>query len=143
MPWKYQTLHCLIINKTWLHRTSSIWVFEDSQIPKWVFFFELVKITQIIPFIQNWLYLRIFFIQHLFEPYVELLTIFSWILNYCRAIHFYRRETLTIQKIIYFWYRIRWWRNEAICLNIKQFTVLTMVSSFQIKFYPKFFNLSM
>ena len=96
MPWKYQTLHCLIINKTWLHRTSSIWVFEDSQIPKWVFFFELVKITQIIPFIQNWLYLRIFFIQHLFEPYVELLTIFSWILNYCRAINFYRRETVTI-----------------------------------------------
>ena len=37
-----------------------------------------------------------FFIRDLFEPYFGILTIFSWILNYCRAINFYRKETFTI-----------------------------------------------
>ena len=57
-----------------------------------------------------WVYRLFFsvFMYDLFGPYLEKWTIFSWILNYCRVINFYRRETFTIWKIIYFWWRTQW-----------------------------------
>ena len=51
----------------------------------------LHKVTIII-LIKTW---DFFFIRYLFGPHFGGWTIFSWILNYCSAINFYRKETFT------------------------------------------------